>query len=30
MFVPIYSYILIFIGGTRGDNRFGPDPKQAV
>jgi uncharacterized membrane protein YhaH (DUF805 family) len=26
--VPIYNLILMFIEGTRGPNRFGPDPKD--
>lgn len=25
--VPIYGFILMFLEGTRGPNRFGPDPK---
>ena len=25
--IPIYGFILLFIEGTRGPNRFGPDPK---
>lgn len=25
--VPIYGIILMFLEGTRGPNRFGPDPK---
>ena len=25
--VPIYNLILMFLEGTRGPNRFGPDPK---
>jgi uncharacterized membrane protein YhaH (DUF805 family) len=25
--VPIYGFILMFLDGTRGTNRFGPDPK---
>ena len=25
--VPIYNFILMFLEGTRGPNRFGPDPK---
>jgi uncharacterized membrane protein YhaH (DUF805 family) len=25
--IPIYGFILMFIEGTRGPNRFGPDPK---
>lgn len=25
--VPIYNVILMFLEGTRGPNRFGPDPK---
>ena len=25
--VPIYGFVLMFIEGTRGPNRFGPDPK---
>jgi uncharacterized membrane protein YhaH (DUF805 family) len=24
---PVYGFILLFIEGTRGPNRFGPDPK---
>jgi uncharacterized membrane protein YhaH (DUF805 family) len=27
--VPVYNIILLFIPGTSGPNRFGPDPKQA-
>ncbi|MDR2048917.1 MAG: DUF805 domain-containing protein [Treponema sp.] len=27
--VPVYNIILLFIPGTGGSNRFGPDPKQA-
>lgn len=26
--VPIYNLILMFIEGTKGPNRFGPDPKN--
>jgi uncharacterized membrane protein YhaH (DUF805 family) len=26
--IPIYNFILLFIEGTRGPNRFGPDPKD--
>jgi uncharacterized membrane protein YhaH (DUF805 family) len=26
--IPIYNIILLFTEGTRGPNRFGPDPKQ--
>jgi uncharacterized membrane protein YhaH (DUF805 family) len=25
--IPFYNFILMFIEGTRGPNRFGPDPK---
>jgi len=25
--IPIANIVLMFIDGTRGDNRFGPDPK---
>lgn len=25
--IPIYGFIMMFIEGTRGPNRFGPDPK---
>jgi uncharacterized membrane protein YhaH (DUF805 family) len=25
--IPIYGFILMFLEGTRGPNRFGPDPK---
>ena len=25
--VPVYNFILMFLEGTRGPNRFGPDPK---
>ena len=25
--VPIYGLILLFIAGTRGENKYGPDPK---
>jgi uncharacterized membrane protein YhaH (DUF805 family) len=25
--VPVYGFVLLFIDGTRGDNRYGPDPK---
>jgi uncharacterized membrane protein YhaH (DUF805 family) len=28
--IPIYGFILLFIEGTRGPNRFGPDPKGAT
>lgn len=28
--IPIYGFIMMFIDGTRGPNRFGPDPKGAV
>lgn len=28
--VPIYNLILMFLDGTRGPNRFGPDPKDAA
>jgi len=27
MLVPIVNFIFLFIDGTRGPNRFGPDPK---
>ena len=27
--IPIYNLILMFVEGTRGPNRFGPDPKGA-
>ena len=27
--IPIYNFILMFMEGTRGPNRFGPDPKAA-
>jgi len=27
--VPVYGFILYFMEGTSGPNRFGPDPKQA-
>jgi uncharacterized membrane protein YhaH (DUF805 family) len=27
--IPIYGFIMMFIEGTRGPNRFGPDPKGA-
>ena len=27
--IPIYGFIMMFIEGTRGANRFGPDPKGA-
>jgi uncharacterized membrane protein YhaH (DUF805 family) len=27
MLIPIYNFILTCIDGTRGPNRFGPDPK---
>ena len=26
--IPIYSLIMMFLEGTRGPNRFGPDPKD--
>ena len=26
--IPIYNLILMFVEGTRGPNRFGPDPKE--
>jgi uncharacterized membrane protein YhaH (DUF805 family) len=26
--VPIYNLILMFLEGTKGPNRFGPDPKN--
>jgi uncharacterized membrane protein YhaH (DUF805 family) len=26
--IPIYSLILLFTEGTRGDNEYGPDPKN--
>jgi uncharacterized membrane protein YhaH (DUF805 family) len=25
--IPIYGFIMMFLEGTRGPNRFGPDPK---
>jgi uncharacterized membrane protein YhaH (DUF805 family) len=28
--VPFYNFYLLCIDGTRGDNRFGPDPKAGV
>lgn len=28
--LPIYNIILLFMPGTKGDNRFGPDPKNEV
>lgn len=28
--IPIYNLIMMFIEGTRGANRFGPDPKGSV
>lgn len=28
--IPIYGFIMMFIEGTRGPNRFGPDPKGAA
>jgi uncharacterized membrane protein YhaH (DUF805 family) len=28
--IPIYGFILMFIEGTKGPNRFGPDPKGAA
>ncbi|MDP8994099.1 MAG: DUF805 domain-containing protein [Pseudomonadota bacterium] len=27
--IPVYNVIMMFIEGTRGPNRFGPDPKAA-
>jgi len=27
MFIPIYSFVLLFFDGTPGENRFGDDPK---
>lgn len=27
IFVPIYSFILTVTSGTKGDNKYGPDPK---
>jgi uncharacterized membrane protein YhaH (DUF805 family) len=27
--IPIYGFIMMFLEGTRGPNRFGPDPKGA-
>jgi len=26
--IPIYNLILLFLEGTKGPNRFGPDPKE--
>jgi len=28
--IPIYGFLMMFFEGTRGPNRFGPDPKGAV
>ncbi len=28
--VPIAGFIFLFIEGTKGDNRFGPDPKAGI
>lgn len=28
--IPIYNLILMFLEGTKGPNRFGPDPKDAA
>ncbi|HEX8527822.1 DUF805 domain-containing protein [Allosphingosinicella sp.] len=28
--IPIYNLILMFIEGTRGPNRFGPDPQAPI
>jgi uncharacterized membrane protein YhaH (DUF805 family) len=28
--VPIAGFIFLFLEGTKGDNRFGPDPKAGV
>ncbi len=28
--IPIYNIILMFLEGTKGPNRFGPDPKDAA
>lgn len=27
LLIPIYGFIMMFLEGTRGPNRFGPDPK---
>jgi uncharacterized membrane protein YhaH (DUF805 family) len=27
LLIPIYGFVLLFFEGTRGPNRFGPDPK---
>ncbi|MEW5805118.1 MAG: DUF805 domain-containing protein [Patescibacteria group bacterium] len=27
LLIPIYNFILTVIDGTRGDNKYGPDPK---
>jgi len=29
LLIPIYGFIMMFFEGTRGANRFGPDPKGA-
>jgi uncharacterized membrane protein YhaH (DUF805 family) len=28
LFIPIYSVILTIMDGTKGDNKYGPDPKK--
>ncbi len=28
IFIPIYSFILTIMNGTKGDNRYGSDPKE--
>lgn len=27
MFIPVFNLIICFMEGTKGDNKFGPDPK---
>lgn len=27
MFIPVFNIIICFMEGTKGDNKFGPDPK---
>jgi uncharacterized membrane protein YhaH (DUF805 family) len=30
IFVPIYNLILILTKGTKGDNKYGPDPRESI
>jgi uncharacterized membrane protein YhaH (DUF805 family) len=30
LLIPIYNLILACSPGTKGDNKFGPDPKQII